>query len=170
MRARTALCATLLTLTALTAGCSGDNGTLASPAACKKALATQLQEAMDSDKKGSRPAACEGLDAKTLEDLAGEVTAEWLETDGADKAVTDAMRDAFGDGIPVPEVTEPEPATAEIPADCRAWLEDELLDSSEDIDATTGYSACSGLSDEEMDQAIEDVTNDIIEQRATATP
>ncbi|MFE6483376.1 hypothetical protein ACFVGN_10640 [Streptomyces sp. NPDC057757] len=170
MHARTAATVALLALAALTAGCSGDSGTLASPAACKKALAAQLQEAMDSGKKGSQPEACQGLDAKTLEEVTGQVTADWLKSDDADQAFTDAMRDAFGDGIPVPEPTEPaEPTSAGIPVDCRAWLEDELLDPTDDIDATAGSSACSGLTDEEMNQAVEELTNDLIEQGA-ATP
>lgn len=170
MRTRTVLPAVLLALAAGVTACSGTSDTEASTAACKEALAKQLHEASQSGKKGSRPAACTGIDTKTLENLVGEVTEEWMDSDDADKVVNDALEDAFGDGIPVPDVTEPQPTAAGISDECRAWIEDELLDSSEDVDGTAGYGVCSDLSDEELDQAIEDVTNDLIEQGATATP
>lgn len=58
-------------------------------------------------------------------------------------------------------------ASPTIPPKCRAWLEKELLDSSADIDATSGYAVCGQLSDEEMNRAIDEVTNDLEHQSAT---
>lgn len=169
MHARRAAISVLLTLAATTTACSGnsDSSTEASPTACKEVLAKQLDDAIQDGKKGGRPAACEGIDSQTLERLVGEVTTEWLDSGDADKAFTDALDSAFGDGIPVPEITETEAGTTEISDDCRTWIETELLDSSDSIDATPGYNACGGMSDAELDAAIEEVTNDLLEQDAT---
>lgn len=110
MRTRTALPAALLALAAATAACGSDTDPEAGPTACREALAEQLRDATTDGEKGGRPAACEGLDTKTLQDLVGEVTTEWLASDDADKAATDALQDAFGDGIPVSEITESQEA------------------------------------------------------------
>lgn len=172
MRTRTVLPAVLLALGAGITACSSTSSTEASTAACKDALAKQLHEASQNGKKGTHPPSCEGLDTKTLERLVGEVTEEWLDSEDADKVVSDALDDAFGDGLPVPEVTETETeaSVAGISDECREWIEGELLDSSTDVDGTAGYGACGDLSDEELDLAIEDVTDDLIEQGATAAP
>ncbi|MFI8297299.1 hypothetical protein ACIGCZ_15300 [Streptomyces nigra] len=70
MKTRTAVCTALLALAALT-GCSSN--TEADPAACKAAMEEQFAEALASGKEGTRPDACEGIDDKTLQQLAGEV-------------------------------------------------------------------------------------------------
>lgn len=46
------------------------------PAACKQAMAEQLDDAIDTGAEGQRPTACEGVDAATLERIVGEVTEE----------------------------------------------------------------------------------------------
>jgi transcription elongation factor len=58
------------------------------------------------------------------------------------------------------------PSGTAITAECRAWIEGELLDSTDNIDATAGQAVCGDLSDEEMDQAIDDVTNDLMAEGA----
>ena len=103
------------------------------------------------DQQDQRPAACNGVDDKTLERIAGE-----LITDHADQAVDDALQSAA-----------PDTTTDPLSAECRAWIEDELLDSTDTIDGTTGNGVCGDLTDAELDQAIEDVTNSLI---ATPAP
>ncbi|MET7651549.1 hypothetical protein [Streptomyces sp. NPDC005486] len=161
MRTRTTFTAAALLLAALTA-CGSDNAK-ADPQACKTAMAKQLEQgvaAADSTSPqptSSRPAACAGVDDATLKRLVGEVTTEWLDSDQADKAAEDALKSV----TPVPVPTD-----AEISPECRTWIENELQDSSEDIDSTAGSDACGDLSEEELDQAIQDVTQDLID----ATP
>lgn len=154
MYARTAACATLLALAALTAGCSGDSSTEADVASCKTAMREQLQtsiNASDTATPGTRPSQCDGVDDKTLQKLAGDLMTEQL-----GNAVDSAA----------PDATEP----AGLSADCRAWIEGELLDSSDSIDATPGDDACGDMTDAELGAAIEDVTDDLIEQGATPAP
>lgn len=63
----------------------------------------------------------------------------------------------------------PKPAASTtLSPECRAWIQKEILDSTESIDATTGVAVCGDLSDAEMDKAIEDVTDDLTAQGATA--
>ncbi|MFI2351579.1 hypothetical protein ACH492_32110 [Streptomyces sp. NPDC019443] len=76
MRIRTAAIAAALLLATITA-CSGSS---ADPDACKADLLQQPKEPTETVKEGKRPAACEGLDDKTVERLTGEATTEWLET------------------------------------------------------------------------------------------
>lgn len=102
---------------------------------------------------GSRPAACNGIDDKTAQRLAGEVTKEWLASDEADKAVSDIVDSAS----PVPVPTSPQ-----ISDECHAWIKAELQDSTEDTNATAGNGVCGNLSDKELDQAVEDVTQEMI--------
>lgn len=141
-----ALCAAaLLTLTA----CSGSDTAKPDTAACKTAMAQQLDDAIDTGAKGTRPAACDGIDDATLKRLSGEAIGDRLEQDTALPDTNDDDQDA----TPAP-----------IPPECRAWIERELRDSSDSIDADTGSEACAGLTDAEMDQAIDDVTDDLMAQ------
>jgi len=144
MRTTTAVLATAGILLALTS-CSSDT---TDPGACKTAMAKQLDKAVDAGdqaKPGTRPAACDGVDDKTLQRLTGELIAEQTGKD------IDASLEPS---------TTPDPAAA-LPPECRTWLEAELLDASDTIDAEAGQAVCGDLSDAEMDQAIEDVTNDL---------
>jgi hypothetical protein len=147
MRTRTATAvATGLLLATLTA--CGSSDTKADTAACKTAMAKQLSDAIgagDKAEQGKRPAACNGVDEKTLQRLAGEVT-----TEQAGKAVGDALESAAPDTTTVP-----------ISDECHAWIKAELQDTSDDIDAAAGQAVCGGLSGAEMDQAIEDVTKEL---------
>ncbi|MFE7927799.1 hypothetical protein ACFU6S_03540 [Streptomyces sp. NPDC057456] len=166
MNTRAAACATLLALAALT-GCSDTDSDSGDVAACKTAMAKQLEEAVTARSSGTpmptgtRPAACAGVDDATLTRLTGEVTTEWANSDQADKVAEDALKSATPAAVP----TGPE-----ISADCRAWIERELLDSSESLDATAGSSACGDMSDAELDAAIEAVTNVLVDQDATPAP
>ncbi|MFE1926520.1 hypothetical protein ACFW91_28665 [Streptomyces asoensis] len=163
MKTRITACAALLALAALT-GCSDSNSDSGDVAACKTAMTKQFEEAIAArssgtpQPSGTRPAACAGVDDATLTRLTGEVTTEWANSDQAAKVAEDALSSA----APAAGPTEPE-----IPAACRAWIETELLDSSDTIDATAGSSACGGMSDAELDAAIEAVTNDLA---GTPTP
>ncbi|MFE3381913.1 hypothetical protein [Streptomyces anulatus] len=148
MRTRTATLTAAVILLAFT-GCSSDDKP--DTAACKTAMAKQLDQAIadgDQAKEGQRPAACDGVDTKTLERITGELTA-----DKVGEVVDDAFTDAAGQ--PSPE--------------CRSWIEGELLGSG-DIDAASGVDVCGDLTDEELDQAIEDVTNDLTNEGATTAP
>ncbi|WP_371624059.1 hypothetical protein OG245_15210 [Streptomyces sp. NBC_01116] len=148
MRTRTALTTTAVVLLALT-GCSSDPKP--DTAACKTAMAKQLGQAMadgDEAAEGDRPTECDGVDDETLQRIAGELTGDQI-----GRTVDDTLNDTAG-----------QPS-----AECRAWIETELL-SSEDIDAASGVDVCGDLSDEELDQAIEDVTNDLTNEGATPAP
>lgn len=154
MKTRTAACAALLALTATLTACSTGSGTKADPVACKAAMGKQLKDAVAAGDKatpGTRPADCEGVDDKTLQKFASD-----LMSDQVNKAVESAL----------PEST----ATSDITPECRDWIKKELLDSSDSIDASAGEDACGYLSKGELDQAIEDVTNDLASQSATPTP
>ncbi|WP_098010479.1 hypothetical protein [Streptomyces sp. sk226] len=141
----TAAAAILLALTS----CSSDEKP--DTAACKTAMAKQLDQAIadgDQAKESNRPAACDGVDDKTLQRIAGELT-----TEKAGDAVEDAVEDT----------------TAQPSPECRAWIETELRGTG-DIDAASGMDVCGDLTDEELDQAIEDVTNDLTNDGATTAP
>ncbi|MFE3387339.1 hypothetical protein [Streptomyces anulatus] len=102
----------------------------------------QVDQAIAADEEAAdskRPAACDEVDDKTLQRLAGEIT-------------TDKTGKFFGDTA--------EGAAGQPSADCQAWIETELL-SSGDIDAASGADACGDLTDAQLDQAIEDVNNDL---------
>jgi hypothetical protein len=62
-----------------------------------------------------------------------------------------------------------ETAATSVTPECRAWIKDELLSTGGGIDATEGYSVCGNLPEDELSKAIEDVTNELVEQGATAT-
>ncbi|MER8004975.1 hypothetical protein [Streptomyces sp. NPDC094149] len=150
MKTRTAACAALLALTAALTACSTSSDTKADPAACKAAMRKQFQDAIaagDTATPSTRPPQCNGVDAKTLQKFAAD-----LMTDQLGKSVESAF----------PDDTE----TSNITADCRAWIEKELEDSSDSIDATAGYEACGYMSKDELDKAIDTVTNDLM----SATP
>ncbi|GKQ34580.1 hypothetical protein [Streptomyces sp. A012304] len=102
MKTRTAACAALLALAALTTGCSdGDGGSIADEPACKKAMAERLKETMPTGKTPDAKVnpACVGLDQQTLERLAGETLNEYLESDQAKKDFEEAIESA----IPTPD-------------------------------------------------------------------
>lgn len=146
-RRLTASLVTAGVLLALTS-CSSDTS---DPKACKAAMAQQLNAAMaagDQATPGTRPSACDGVDAKALERITGEVLADQA---GAE---IDASLEANTPGA----------TASSLPPECRAWLESELLDTSDSINAEVGQAACGDLTDAEMDQAIEDVTDDLSEQ------
>ncbi|WP_328876887.1 hypothetical protein [Streptomyces sp. NBC_00299] len=92
MKTRTAACAALLAIAALT-GCSSD--TNADPAACKAALTKEMQDAVDSGKEGSRPDVCDGISDKKLEEIAGEVVGKELEDSlgDIDASLDDTLED-----------------------------------------------------------------------------
>lgn len=75
-------------------------------------------------------------------------------------------RDDDGGGssaAPAPTVSvtvEASPSVSVSP-ECRTWIKAELLDESEEIDATPGYAACGDLSDDEMQAAIDQVTEEL---------
>lgn len=150
-----ALAAATVVLLALT-GCGSDDN--ADPAACKTAVAERLGDAAaagDKAEQGRPPAACEGVDDGTLRRITAEVVNE--RAGGAAKDAT--------------ESASPAPSTPRISAECRAWIEGELNDGSDSIEATEGRAACAGLTSEEMHQAIEDTYDALVaEQDATATP
>ncbi|MDH6610266.1 hypothetical protein M2164_005901 [Streptomyces sp. SAI-208] len=143
-----------------------DDGTSASPAACKRVLTEGYRKAMANGGKGpeqKRPPECAGLDTKTLERITGEVISEYLASDQAKddlgKAVEDGMRSAF----PTPS------ESAGVSPECREWMAKELQDGSSSIDGTGGYAACGDLSDAEMQAAIDDVVKEL-EASITASP
>lgn len=159
MRTRTALPAVLLALTAALTACSGSSDSEADPGACRAAMTKQLRDGIakgEDAPEGKRPAECEGVDDKTVERYATEIMAKELPK-AIESAVPSAIESALADS------TE----TSGITPECRTWIEDELLDDSDSIDATSGEDACGDLSEEELDQAIEAVTDELIDQDAT---
>jgi hypothetical protein len=162
MKTRTAACTVLLALTAALTACSSSSGTKADPAACKAAMTKLLRDGIAKGKdvpEGKKPAACKGIDDKTLERLGKEVLAKELP-----KAVESALPKAIESALATP--TE----TSTITPECRAWIKKELLDSSDSIDATSGEAACGYLPKAELDTAIDTVTNELMKQSATPTP
>lgn len=166
---RLSITATVISATLLLAltGCSSDTAAQADPAACKKAMAKAFDDAMaagDKADQSKRPPACEDVANKTLERFAGEVMKDWMASPEGEKHLKESVEQGVEDAI---ESATPEPTAVDIPDECREWIEDELLDSSDSIEATAGQNACSELSQEDMDQAIEQVTDDLIEQDVT---
>lgn len=49
---------------------------------------------------------------------------------------------------------------------CRAWIAGELQDASESIDATAGHTACGDLTEAEFDQAVDEVTGELLASAA----
>jgi len=154
MKTRTAACAALLALTAALTACSGGDDAKADPAACKTAMRKQLQDAIDSGASatpGTHPSQCDGIATKTLQKYAGELMADQV---GA----------AVNSALP----TDTAAATTSVSPECRAWIEDQLHSTGGGIDATEGYKVCGDLPEDELNQAIEDVTNSLL--NATPTP
>lgn len=82
----------------------GGGGPVASPAACKKALAANLQKAMENPGGPSmpEPAACVGLDDKTLDQIARDVASEGLMSPEAEKLFEDQWRKALESATATP--------------------------------------------------------------------
>ncbi|WP_172384789.1 hypothetical protein [Streptomyces sp. MNP-20] len=81
MRTRTAA-VLLALLAATTAACSSDDSTKADTKACKSAMRQQFEDALKAGSTaspGTRPDACEGVDAATLQKIVAD-----LVTEGAD--------------------------------------------------------------------------------------
>lgn len=156
---RTAI-ALLATACLAVTGCSraGGNATIADPAACKSALADNYRKAVAAGGKApeqKRPAACVGLDAKTLEKITGQVISEYLDSSQASKDLASA--------IPTPSVS------AGVSKECREWIAKEIQDSSSSIDATAGYAACGDMSDAKLQKAIDEVEKEL-EASLSASP
>lgn len=152
LNARTVACTVLLALTAALTACSSGGDAKADPSACKAAMRKQLQDGITAGATatpGTRPSQCDGIDDKTLQKYASDLVSDQL-----NKAVESA----------IPDATE----TDGITADCRAWIESELRDTSDSVDGAAGQDACGYMSKDELDQAIDTVTNDLMS--ATPTP
>ncbi|MFD0146201.1 MULTISPECIES: hypothetical protein [unclassified Streptomyces] len=135
----------------------GSSDAKADPAACKAAMSRDYADAIaagEQAEQSTRPPACVGIDDETAQRIAGELIAEQIDDQTKDPA----------------QSTEPSAASSAIPPECRAWIEAELRDSTDSIDATAGDGACGDLSGEELDQAIADVTDDLIGKGSTGTP
>jgi predicted small lipoprotein YifL len=154
MRTRITIAAAGLLLATLTACGSGGNDN-ANPAACKTALAENYRKAMaDPDgPSASAPSACTGLGATTLKRLTGEVISEYLDSDQAAKDL--------GTALPTPS------ASVSVSPECRAWLEKELQDASDNIDGASGLEACGDLSEDELQAAIDQATEELSGQTST---
>ncbi|MGW3692181.1 hypothetical protein [Streptomyces sp. NPDC005125] len=151
-------------LLATLTGCSSDSK--ADPAACKTAMSKAFDDTIaagNKSKKSERAAACDGVDDETVQRIAAELISE-----RAGKAAEDTLESAAPEATP--ESAAPEATTVKLSDECRAWIEDALLDTSGDIDATAGYGVCGDMSQEELAQAAEDVTADLIKQGATPMP
>ncbi|MEU9380013.1 hypothetical protein AB0D38_02935 [Streptomyces sp. NPDC048279] len=157
MKTRKAACAAvLIALTATLAACSSDSGSSADPAACKAAMTKQYTDSIakgTAAPTGNRPAACNGVDDKTVQRYGSEILAKELP-----KAVESAVESA------VPSSTDPDITPA-----CRKWIEGELTDSSDSINATAGLKACPGMDNDQLNAAIQTVTDEMLHS-ATATP
>lgn len=85
--------AAAVTVLALTlAGCGSEPDV----AACKNAMHKQYSEAKATGAEGTRPAACEGVDDKTLERLVGEVLQEQLNADQLEQDLKDLEQEIDG--------------------------------------------------------------------------
>lgn len=153
MRRHTAALAAAALTTALLTACSSGSDDTSKPhtAACKAAMQKQLADAIDTSAEGQRPPECAGIDDETLQRLMGDTISDRLGQD-----TEDALQDVTEDS----QTTEDIPITDE----CRAWIESELQDDTDSIDADAGETACVGLSDAELNEAIDAVTNELLEQ------
>ncbi|WP_406202475.1 MULTISPECIES: hypothetical protein [unclassified Streptomyces] len=136
-------------------GGSGGDESIADPTACKAKLTENYRRVMANGAKGPTPAtptACAGLNEKSLKRITGEVITEYLDSDQAAKDLAPAL--------PSPSL----PASADVSPECRTWIKAELLDDTEEIDATPGYDACGDLSGEELQAAIDAVAEELSAQ------
>ncbi|MER7479098.1 hypothetical protein ABTX60_15865 [Streptomyces sp. NPDC126510] len=100
----------LITLTA----CGGTEAK-ADPQACEKGLFEQYRDTVAAGgdaPESKKPAACDGVDDKTLERLAGQAIKEYLASDDAEKVVDDVVEDAIDD-VPWEEV-KPTPDVSDL--------------------------------------------------------
>lgn len=142
------------------AGCShaDGNSTIAAPAACKSTLAHNYRKVMAAGGKGpeqKQPAACVGLDTKTLQQIAEQVISEYSRSDQAKKDAEKAFKDGMKSALPTPS------ALPSVSPECRAWISNEIQDDSSSIEATAGYAACGDLSDDELQAAIDRVEREL---------
>jgi hypothetical protein len=78
--------------------------------------------------------------------------------------VANARSDSGSRGAAAPSATTPAatPSTlSSVSPECRAWIRQKLQDSSDGIDAASGYAVCGDLTDEEMNKSIDEVTKEI---------
>lgn len=109
MHARTAATPVLLALTLALTGCSSGSDTKPDAVACKTAMQKQFKDALKAGETaapGSRPDACDGVDAATLRKIAGELVTDQLDDaaptlDPADEleASLDALEDEIDDTL-----------------------------------------------------------------------
>lgn len=116
--------------------------------ACVDAWLTVLEDTPDeAPDVADKPAECE--------DLTGQAAmyAEALQArNQANRDELDAcLEDSSCTSWPAVEVSD----------ECRTWIKAELLDNTEEIDATPGYNACGDLSDEELQAAIDEVSAEL---------
>ncbi|MEU5396437.1 hypothetical protein [Streptomyces tibetensis] len=110
---RTTLTAVTALLLATLTACGGTEAK-ADPQACKKALYDQYRDTVaagDDAPASKQPEACDGVDDKTLQRLAGEAIKEYLASDDAEKAVDDVVEGAIDDApwedvIPTPDASD----------------------------------------------------------------
>ncbi|MEU7723203.1 hypothetical protein [Streptomyces tibetensis] len=113
MRTRTSLAAVVALLLATLTACGGTEAK-ADPQDCRKALYDQYRDTVaagDDTPESKRPAACDGVDDKALQRLAGEAIKEYLASDDAEKAVDDAVEGAIDDApweevMPTPDASD----------------------------------------------------------------
>lgn len=82
----------------------GGGSSIASPAACKKAMTARFQEAMEDPGASPKPEppACVGLDEATLEKIGGEVMSEYTASPEAEKAFEEQWRKALESATATP--------------------------------------------------------------------
>lgn len=146
MKARILACAALLALLTVLTACSSTSTPEAGPdhAACKTARAKQLLKefAAGYAAPGKPPTECHGIDDKTMQRYTAEIIKKKL----------------------------PPPRMPDIAPKCRAWIEKELLNNSDSIDAAPGAGPCGYMSKEQLDLTILRVSKDMTRQDATASP
>ncbi|BCM70879.1 hypothetical protein EASAB2608_06213 [Streptomyces sp. EAS-AB2608] len=160
MRRRTT--ATILLAAALAlAGCSnsssGDSKPFRAPsvtpsAPASKSVADQIAACTDAIVAGKD----EGDGAPECVDLSPDDYMDALQA--ANKKGRDALGKQLGDAS----------ALVGVSPECRTWIKAELLDSTEEIDATSGYEACGDLSDAELQAAIDAVEKQLVAESTTA--